>query len=231
MWGIFFEKMLYSETKHLQMPLRPMLLIFCLMTLSLVAGHLLHYRFPRTYFKFWLLLPSFTLLTVILILLFEIYSAYYLFELIEPRVLVLIVGLVAAGYSAGALVAYLGRRSHGRALIFCFETGVWTTHVVGHVLMTSLPEPDSDFAHAPATLYAVLCLLPAVAMATVYRIVYKYRLSVYAETECKMMGDSGMADDLEELCPRSASASAAAAAAAAEDAAAASSLSETTTAI
>ena len=68
--------------------------------------------------------------------------------------------------------------------------------------MTSLPEPDGDVAQTAAMLYAILCLLPAFIVAVVYRIVYKYRLSIYAETECKMISSGQIADDMEELCPR-----------------------------
>lgn len=202
LWAILFEKMLYVETPPLQIPFGHMTLVFVAMTTSLFAGHVLHRRFRRTLFRFRTYVPTVAMVTTALFLLYEVFAAYHvILSLPGPRALLPALLLVAGGYGSGALVAGLARQPPGRVLVIAVETGARTSHVVGHVLVTSLPEPEGDLAMAASTLCAVASLAPAVAMATVYRFVARQRTSAYDGTECKMVEGGILVDDLEALCP------------------------------
>jgi len=202
LWFIFFERMVYAEPGHLTIPFAEIFALFTSAIFATLTGFVFRRRYPRAYFQFWNYLPLFTLTTVALFLAVEIYSHHYLFRLVTATMFIYVTVLVACGYGLGALIPYLARQKASRILNICLETGSRTTIVVGHILVGSLSAPDGDIALTAAMLYVITCLLPIVLAATVYRIIFKYRLSLYAETECKIVS-KGMIDDMEELCNNS----------------------------
>ena len=203
MWSIFYEKLIYADAGHIRIPFVDIFVNFAYMSAAVLVGDALRRRLPRVYFKFWLCLPSFTLLTVAATLAVEIYTHHFLFRFVDVGAFFLTALLAAAGYASGAVVAYLARQPSAAVLDVAVETGVRTTRLVGQLLVASLPVADGHAAQTTPALYAVLTLLPVVVVATGYRVVFKYRLMLYAETECKMIvggpDDEGV-DDLEVLC-------------------------------
>ena len=189
LWTILFETRIYSSAGHVTIPFREIFVIFGYMISFLTAGFAFNRKFPKLYSRLWLYLPGFTVCTLVMLLIIELYNSAFIFQLITVHIFFLSILVVVSGFLFSAALAFITRLPFARMLIITIEIGVRTSFVPGLIVQHSFPPPDGDIAKTTPVLCTFLALFPSFVIVLVHRLVHKYRTRNYAETECSILED------------------------------------------
>ena len=161
--------------------------MFGYLLVCVTLGYILERKCPKLYAKYWEYLPPFTIVTVLLIFVVEVYKSSFIFELITAKVFFMAAMLAVAGYLFGCAVAFIARQPLSRIIVISIETGCRTTYITCLLLSISLTSPESDIARTTPVLGGILSLIPGLVAVLIYRGYSRYRGSNYAATECTIV--------------------------------------------
>ena len=193
-----FESRIYQGPGYAKIPFRALFFVFGYILASVFIGFFLERRCPKLYAKYWTYLPTFTIATVLFILVAEVYKSSFIFQLVTTKVFLVAAILALAGYLFGAAVAFVARQPLSRILVMSLETGCRTTYVTCLLLTGSLECPDCDVARTTPVLGCLLSLTPGLVAVLMYRLYAQYKGLNYAET-LSTLATSKDADDRDEI--------------------------------
>jgi predicted MFS family arabinose efflux permease len=162
LWAILYERELYDYAGELAIPFSQIFLIFFVISGAGFAGYLLCDKLPDLYDKYWAHLPVFTVLTLVVITLVEVYLNLSVLRHMTVLHVLLALVLSGAGFGLGAGLGYILCEGRERTTTLALELGVRTTYVSNLCATMSYPPgPDSEAAKAAAVMAGLLTLLPA----------------------------------------------------------------------
>ena len=161
LWAILYERELYDYAGELAIPFSQIFVIFFVIATAGFMGYLLCEKLPDIYDKYWAHLPVFTVLTMLVIIVEEIYLNLSIFRHLSMLRVLLSVLLSAAGFGLGAGLGYVLCESRERTLTLALELGVRTTYITNLCATMSYPARQAHEAKTAAVLSALLTLIPA----------------------------------------------------------------------
>ncbi len=174
LWAILFETRIWNEPGNITIPFKHIFTIFFFITFSIGIGHIMERKTPKLYSTLWRWLPSFTIFTLVLIILLEIANNYFVFKLITREIFCACILLAISGFIFGFVIAFLCRLGPNKMLVLGMDTGTHTTYFTALLLDNSLTQPEADIAKTAPVLCSILSLVPAIIMVLLFRIYKRY---------------------------------------------------------
>ena len=177
LWAILYERELYSYAGELAIPFSQIFIIFFVITGAGFLGYLLCEKCPDVYDKYWSHLPLFTVLTLLVIIVVEIYLNLAIFHHITVLRVVLSVLLSASGFGLAAGLSYILCLSRERGTTLVLELGMRTTYITNLCATMTYPPPEAQEAKTAAVLCGLLTLIPSFVYVTAARLRRKIHMA------------------------------------------------------
>ena len=177
LWAILYERELYSYAGELAIPFSQIFIIFFVITGAGFLGYLLCEKCPDVYDKYWSHLPLFTVLTLLVIIVVEIYLNLAIFHHITVLRVVLSVLLSASGFGLAAGLSYILCLSRERGTTLVLELGMRTTYITNLCATMTYPPTEAQEAKTAAVLCGLLTLIPSFVYVTAARLRRKIHMA------------------------------------------------------
>ncbi|XP_076449312.1 uncharacterized protein LOC143285782 [Babylonia areolata] len=166
--GTLFE----DDKISLTVPFGKILITLSIIIIPLFVGFAVKKWAPKVAKWVLKLLKPFTLIAILFLVTFGVYTNLYVFRLFSPRTLLAGCLLPYIGYTVGGTVALILRQPCYRAKTIAIETGIQNTSIGYLLLVFSLPKPDGDMAAVGPMASALMTPLPLLLLVVVY-LLYK----------------------------------------------------------
>lgn len=202
-WIYTLGRLFYIGNARINIPYLGLLQIVATVTVPLVIGALIKYKFIKVALKIMQILKPVTIVFIIAVMSIGIISNIALFRMFQPMHLIVGCTLPYLGYILGGAIAAIFRQPWPRVKTIALETGMQNIGIAYLLMVTSFPPPVGEMASLAPMASGILTPFPPFVI-VISRLIYKkccgqYKLVSDVDVDLTVNGNKDHEKETDEM--------------------------------